>query len=325
METIALYTEADPVAVLAHLLVGVGNLIGPGPHALVGHARHPLRLYAALVGQSAKGRKGTAWTTPRHLLTHVDEAWRLSRVKTGLSSGEGIIHHVRDAREEQQPIREKGRVVGYEPVTVDAGEPDKRLLVIEPELTVVLKRMGREGNSLSGVIRDAWDTGDLSTLRKSSPLRATGAHLSIVAHVMESELQRYLGETECANGFANRFLWLLVRRSKLLPDGPSVPEPELAPLVVALREVVGFAGVVGELRRDEETTAAWREVYGTLTREEAGIVGAIIGRAEAQVLRLSALYAVLDRSATIRLPHLLAALALWEYAEASARRIFGDR
>lgn len=178
METIAPYTEADPVAVLAHLLVGVGNLIGPGPHALVGHARHPLRLYAALVGQSAKGRKGTAWTTPRHLLAHVDEAWRLSRVKTGLSSGEGIIYHVRDARDEQQPIREKGRVVGYEQVTVDAGEPDKRLLVIEPELTVVLKRMGREGNSLSGVIRDAWDTGDLSTLTKSSPLRATGAHLA---------------------------------------------------------------------------------------------------------------------------------------------------
>lgn len=193
------------------------------------------------------------------------------------------------------------------------------------KLTVVLKRMGREGNSLSGGIRDAWDTGDLSTLTKSSPLRATGAHLSIVAHVTESELHRHLTETECANGFANHFLWLLVRRSKLLPDGPSVPEPELAPLVAALRDVVRFAGTVGELRRDEETTAAWREVYGTLTREEAGVVGAIIGRAEAQVLRLSALYAVLDRSATIRLPHLLAALALWEYAEASARRIFGNR
>jgi hypothetical protein len=41
----------------------------------------------------------------------------------------------------------------------------------------------------------------------------------------------------------------------------------------------------------------------------AGLVGAIIGRAEAQVLRLYALYAVLDGVATIRLPHLLAALA----------------
>jgi hypothetical protein len=73
---------------------------------------------------------------------------------------EGVIYHARDARKEQQPIREKGQVVGYEPVTVDAGEPDKRLLVIEPELAVLLKSMAREGNSLSGVIRDAWDTGD---------------------------------------------------------------------------------------------------------------------------------------------------------------------
>lgn len=55
------------------------------------------------------------------------------------------------------------------------------------------------------------------------------------------------------------------------------------------------------------------------------MVGAIIGRAEAQVLRLSALYAVLDRSRMIRTPHLLAVLAFCEYAEDSAQRIFGDR
>jgi hypothetical protein len=47
VETVAPYTEADPVAVLAHLLVGIGNLIGSGPHALVGSERHPLRFYAA--------------------------------------------------------------------------------------------------------------------------------------------------------------------------------------------------------------------------------------------------------------------------------------
>jgi hypothetical protein len=82
---------------------------------------------------------------------------------------------------------------------------------------------------------------------------------------------------------------------------------------------------VDELSRDEEATVTWRQVYGTLTRGEPEMVGAIIGRAEAQVLRLSALYAVLDRSRMIRTPHLLAALAFWEYAEASARRIFGDR
>jgi hypothetical protein len=34
---------------------------------------------------------------------------------------------------------------------------------------------------------------------------------------------------------------------------------------------------------------------------------------------------VLDLSAEVRVDHLLAALALWQYSEASAHRIFGDR
>ena len=37
------------------------------------------------------------------------------------------------------------------------------------------------------------------------------------------------------------------------------------------------------------------------------------------------LYALLDCSATIRVDHLKAALAIWEYCEESARLIFGKR
>ena len=149
--------------------------------------------------------------------------------------------------------------------------------------------------------------------------------MSLIGHITEEEVWRYLTETERANGFANRFLWLLVRRSKALPEGASVPDALLAPLVDALREVVAFAETVGELRRDVEASALWREVYAELSEGEPGMVGAILNRAEAQVLRLSTLYAVLDRSAEIRVAHLRAALALWDYAERSARRIFGRR
>jgi hypothetical protein len=52
--------------------------------------------------------------------------------------------------------------------------------------------------------------------------------------------------------------------------------------------------------------------------------GAATNRAEAQVLRLSVLYAMLDSSEAIRAEHLLAALAVWRYAEQSARWLFGD-
>ena len=52
--------------------------------------------------------------------------------------------------------------------------------------------------------------------------------------------------------------------------------------------------------------------------------GAATNRAEAQVLRLSVFYAILDCSTAVRAEHLLAALAVWRYAEQSARWIFGD-
>jgi hypothetical protein len=53
-------------------------------------------------------------------------------------------------------------------------------------------------------------------------------------------------------------------------------------------------------------------------------MGSLTQRASAQVLRLKALYAALDGSRTIQTEHLMAALAVWEYAEGSATFIFKD-
>jgi Primase C terminal 1 (PriCT-1) len=218
------YTEADRVATLLTFLVAAGNLLGAGPHAQAGEDRHPGRLYAALVGESSKGRKGMSWRAVLRLLAMVDAPWARTRIASGLSSGEGVIYHVRDPREERQPIKERsGRVIDYQTVIVDPGVEDKRLLVEEPELASVLRRMDRESNSLSAVLRQAWDDGNLGTLTKNSPLRATGAHVSLLAHVTRAELVVNLGATERVNGFGNRFLYALVRRSKELPDPAPIP------------------------------------------------------------------------------------------------------
>jgi hypothetical protein len=58
----------------------------------------------------------------------------------------------------------------------------------------------------------------LGVLSKNSPARATGAQISIIGHISRDELLKYLTGCEAANGFANRFLWVAVKRSKLLPD-----------------------------------------------------------------------------------------------------------
>lgn len=301
------YTEANSTAVLAHVLAGFGSIAGYFPHALVGAERHPARLYIVLVGSTSTGRKGSSWGPPKEIFKRSDPDWIQNCVKTGASSGEGLIYHVRDE-------------IGNDP-----GITDKRLLTIETEFGSTLAIMGRQGNSLSGVMRQAWDDGTLSTLTKNQPVKATGAHITIVGHVTRDELLRNLDGTEKANGFANRFIWLAVERSKFLPDGDAIPESILDNLASRMRDTIQWAKGERCLKRDPMAAELWRAVYPRLNADRPGMSGAILGRAAAQTLRLSLVFALLDKSPSIRTEHLRAALAVWDVAEKSVFQIFGDR
>src|SRR5205085_5332776 len=206
---------------------------------------------------------------------------------------------------------------------VDVGISDKRLCVTEGEFANVLKVMTREGNTLSPVIRSAWDSGDLRTLTKNSPARATDAHVSIIGHITNCELRRSLTETESANGFGNRFMWLAVRRSKLLPDGGNIERENFDDLVARLNRAIDFGRDADEVTRSNAARELWAQVYPKLSEGKPGLLGAVTARSEAQVLRLSVIYALLDCSASVEVEHLRAALALWQYCENSARWIFG--
>jgi Protein of unknown function (DUF3987) len=194
------------------------------------------------------------------------------------------------------------------------GVEDKRFCVVEGEFASVLKMMRREGNTLSAVVRQAWDGERLQVLTRKDPMKATGAHISILGHITKAVLLRHLTETESANGFANRFMWLMVRRSKELPFGGAWHTVNTASMVKFLRVVLEFGKNAGEIRWGESAKDLWREVYGPLSEGKPGLFGAVVGRAEAQALRLAALYAVMDESKTIEHEHLTAALALWDYA-----------
>lgn len=314
------HSEADPVALLTQFLVGFGNVVGRGPHFVVEDDRHALNLNLVEVGVTSKGRKGMSWGRIKAMLKRVDPGWVHNKIISGLSSGEGLIWQVRDS-----PDAEEGEEGDpFEPG--DVGVADKRLLVFEGEFSSVLKVAARQGNTLSATLRQAWDSGDLRILTKNSPARATGAHISIVGHITRDELRRHLDSTEMANGFANRFMWVCVRRSKYLPDDEqrTVPVEKLDSLAEEVRAAAKFAGSVNEMRKDENAKTDWRAIYQKLSDGKPGLLGAITSRAEAQVMRLGCIYALLDRSPTIRREHLRAALALWGYAEHSARYIFGD-
>ncbi len=263
VRTIEPRSEADPVAILIQLLVAVGNMIGRKIHCKVESTRHDLNLFACLVGDTSTARKGTSWGHIRRLCSNVYPNWTKQRVTSGLSSAEGLIAEVRDV----EPRR------------------TRRLLVVQSEFASVLKMMQRTGNTLSQILRVAWDGGILRTLVKNSPLKATDAHISMIGHITQSELHRYFSDVEAHNGFANRVLWVCVKRSKLLPEGGSVPEDEFAEIAQRLKVVTAWTRQMGdhEMKRDDEARELWASEYGALSDVQPGLVGAATGRAAAQV------------------------------------------
>lgn len=323
-KTVEPHSEADLAALLLQFLVGFGNLIGRTAYFQVAGDRHYTNLFVVIVGASSKARKGTSWSQTRMLLGPLDADWAEKCIKSGLSTGEGLVSNVRDPREAREPIRKNGRTVGYQRVLVDEGVADKRLLVVEPEFARVLQVCEREANTLSALLRDAWDRGNLSVLVKRDAPIATGAHISIIGHITTEEVRRFLTEKTAAGGFANRFLWACARRSKCLPEGGELHKVGLAPLRRDLERAVAFARQAGEITRDSAAREFWYTIYPDLSEGRPGLFGTITNRGEAQVMRLAMLYALLDCSPTVQLPHLKAALAVWRYCEASARFIFGD-
>lgn len=320
------YTEADPAALLISVLTMFGNAVGRGPHFRAGDCEHATNLFAAIVGETDTGRKGTAAQSPRQLVELADPTWR-ECVVSGLASGEGVIHHVRDPRSERRKPK-KGETAdpdGMVGELVDAGVKDKRLMVVESEFAKVLAVNSRKDSTLSMVLRDAWDRGTLRTLSKNSPERATGVLVSVLAQTTPMELHARLDGTEIANGFMNRFVIVAARRSKLLSRGGNVPPSVQARLSVPLREALARAQGVTEVEMSEEAWALWDEGYEPLIARPAGLVGVLTARAAPMVRRFALLYALLDSRTVVEVEHLKAALALWRYVEESTRWVFGDR
>ena len=189
----------------------------------------------------------------------------------------------------------------------------------------MLSRSTRDGNTISALLRTCWDGETLQTLTQSDPLVATGAHITIIGHTTDADIRRHLTDTDQANGFANRFLWCLARRSKVLPFGGSLSAAQIDPLKDYLAVLIQWAMTIERVDFDAEGRDLWQSIYPELSRGECGLFGAVTARAEAQVLRLACLYSLLDGKSQISASSIRAALAVWEYCKASARHVFGAR
>ena len=322
-------TEADPHGLLLQVLAACGNIVGRGPLVVADHAIHAAVLWVVLIGMTAKARKGTSWWCVRDLLSRVDPFWLSTRVTGGLSTGEGLVFQIRDPRRDKKKAKkgEEGDADedGMVTVVVDQGVLDKRLVVLETEFAQPFKTMQREGNTLGIVLRNVWDHGTAGGLTKNDPSRVTNGHVTVIGHTTADECRSVVTDVQLANGLVNRHLFCCVTRSKLIADDPPDIDAELDRLARRFQRALHPATAMpfGRMERTEAFKALWRAVYPTLTADRPGRLGQATSRAEAHVLRLALVYAVLDQSEAIDEPHLRSALAVWDYCVASAAYVFG--
>lgn len=304
VQAIEPHSEADPAALLATILARSSAVIGANAYLPVSAAaRQVPRLYAVIVGRSSRARKGTTEADIRGIFAGVDPWFDSECTVSGLSSGEGLIARLESAGN-------------------DVPDIDVRLLVIEPEFARVLAAAKRDGSILSPVIRDLYDRGEAACITRAAPLNAKG-HVVIVGHSTVEELRARLTTLEVSNGFANRFVIVHASRSKRLAHGGSMSEDEREHVARIWQEAISRGRTIhGRVTRSDTAAAEWEAFYESLDDEVFGLYGTLVARAESHVARLSLVYALLDGSNVIQLAHHRAAVAMWNYCEASVRQIW---
>jgi hypothetical protein len=115
-----------------------------------------------------------------------------------------------------------------------------------------------------------------------------------------------------------------VHRSQSLPNGGNLPPQQQSALARELRRALEWIHNQSTqvFHRNPQAQEIWNHHYADLSQGRPDVYGAATSRAEAQVLRLSTIYAALDCSLSVEPCHLQAALAVWDYCRASARLFF---
>jgi len=303
--------EGSPVSILLPALAMYGCMVGRRAVQDIGGTHHFLNVFGLLVGDSGEGRKGTGNGVAHRVMGLVDPRFIHDNVKGGLSSGEGLIGHIADQKDKD------GEIVPR----------DTRLHISEEEAGAVFTRMKRDGNSLSPVLRQAWDSRTLATLTRKDDggLIAREPLVSAIMMITPDELRHGLADVELVNGFMNRFLLAYTERVSMLPFGSPVDPQLLCRPVSCLQDSLGKLPTTGALELGWTKDA--HELYGAeiypSLRPLPGRLAAMTARGAPIIRRLAGVYCVSRGDSLLSVEDLNAAKAVWDYSMETVSFIYG--
>ena len=300
-------SEAHPAAVGFTIYAYLGVWLERGVVYTAGRAiRHHPALWGALVGETASGGKGMAGDVAELFLDAIDPILVKGHSINGIASGPALIDRLRPA---------------------DEGKPPRRVVVHEHELANVLKLCEREGSTLSGDLRKAYDLKPLGNLtREHGDRTAEGYFLGAIGSITPAELRHLLDEVSIENGFANRWLLLHCEISHAMPRGDTIDDVVVKQLADSIIATIGQS-IGATYRITDDLAGVWDPFYverRTGMLDESPLVRVFAHRQPAHAARLAITFAAIDGSTALRPADIEAAIAWCDYSLDTVRFVFGD-
>ena len=297
------YSEANSLALLVQLMAVFVNVVGRNTYWCLSSVPKRLRIFALIIGPSAAGGKGTSYSLISYIMKKVAPDWHDNCRGSGVSSGEGIIHKIKDT-----------------------GDPDqeKRLMVVEPEFSQILTAGKREGSTVSQIIRKAFDEDEFEII-KTEPIKSTNSHVGFLGQITPSETVKYTTRNDAESGLMNRFLFVDCIRTKYLPIPERIPEETERLIVEDLKRHIDFSKDLGEIGITPAGKEFWSIAYRDLATRPDNLFGKITARGAPIVRTLATAFALGSMKKEVTDTHLAKALEVWCHSEAKVAELFGNR
>lgn len=331
-------SEAVPVAVAINILIRFSALVGPMVYLPIGDEKRLLNEFVLMVGPTGLG-KGSSNHGPDRIFKQVESYLELdlqnqfqagkseginqySHLKIhsgGLSSGEGLAAELDDGSDKSQAVT------------------DKRIIVFESEFSNTMSMHQRSGNTVSMVLRNAFDGVDIKPLTKRDKVRVTRPYVCLFANITASELTTHeQSKTLTHNGMLNRFLILWQQPVKEVPFPEPMPSDKVEHYASLIAQRIMLSrnyshethwkkttALARPLSLNDDAKSLWKKEYGRLlNRPDCDVVMTLTRRHRLHALILSSLFALLDGRLTIQPADIRSALSWCEYSRKSVVYIF---
>ncbi len=299
-EELDAFTEGAKVGVMATLMAAFSAYLGPHVRVETGRGTSPLATWFVLIGKSGIGRKGATARISMPVINKAFPAFARHNVISGIpATGLGLM----------TTLNEHG------------GNP---VFVLEEEGDTFISNAKRDVK-VGVYLRKGWDGEAIAHKTAKADFVVEEPHFGFVMHVQPKNWGAISGSKDATGGTFNRFLAILVRKSK---DVPVFNGPDSTETVATVAKLLKEMGIWAASRETVKVPNDVAEVFEAYHRplcealtEDNETLSEMAERSLAYLIRVAALYALGDGRDEVSVEDLDSALALVRYAVASVRHV----